>query len=236
MMSASLSGDAFHIQRDQTTKYDRYPEIFAAVRRLCGAAGALDVLSFGCSTGEEPLTLGELYLPQARIVALEASPAILDIARAKGTLDGRITWEVSSPEALARHGPYDVIFAMSVLCRWPTLENVPDASEVFPYEQYLHMVTMLDTQLRPGGLFVIYNAHYSFADTVLVSGYEIVLDPEIADSGYVKKYDRRGREIIGYRASDVIYRKLRDPPPCSGRLLRFIDRDGRPLGSVCTRL
>jgi 2-polyprenyl-3-methyl-5-hydroxy-6-metoxy-1,4-benzoquinol methylase len=231
-----MTGDAFHIQRDQTTKYDRHPEIFAAVRRLCGDAASLDVLSFGCSTGEEPLTLGQVYLPQARIVALEAWPAILDIARAKGTLDGRITWDLSSPETLAAHGPYDVIFAMSVLCRWPTLEHSEDASELFPYAQYLEMVAMLDAQLRPGGLLAIYNAHYSFADTELVCGYEIVLDPAVADNAYIKKYDRRSREIVGYRATDVVYRKLREPPPTvAGRVLRFIDRDGRPLGNLCTR-
>jgi hypothetical protein len=235
-MTGALSGEAFHIQRDETTKYDRHPAIFAAVRHLIGGGAGLAVLSFGCSTGEEPLSLGQIYLPEARIVALEAWPAILEIARAKGTLDGRITWDLSSPETLARHGPYDAIFAMSVLCRWPTLELSEDASELFPFAQYLQMAAMLDAQLRPGGLLVIYNSHYNFADTDLVSGYEIVLDPAIEDNAYVKKYDRHSREIVGYRATDVIYRKLRQPPPpCGGRMLRFIDRDGRPLGNLCTR-
>jgi chemotaxis methyl-accepting protein methylase len=47
------------------TAPNRYPEIFAAA--VAAAAAARRILSFGCSTGEECVSLAE-YFPKAEII------------------------------------------------------------------------------------------------------------------------------------------------------------------------
>ena len=225
----------FQIQRDGTTVEDRYPEIFKTVGRLCAGKTDVRVLSFGCSTGEEPYTLSTRYLPQAQIVGLDASVTSVEAAKRARSLGESIVYDISTEETLARYGPYDVIFAMSVLCRWPDLADIVDASNVFPFKRYLEMVRLLDEQLVPGGLLVIFNSNYSFLDSALISSYEIILIPQLLDNGYVKHFDRNSRAIENYCGTDAVYRKLTDTaPPVRGRTLRFADEDGRRLGTVCT--
>lgn len=240
MTSLTISNseaEAFQIQRDRTTKSDRYPNIFSAVRHLLKdkADAPPKILSFGCSTGEEPLSLATLYFPTSSIIGLDASPEAIAVAKSERSLQGRIVYDVSTPETLEKYGPYDAIFAMSVLCRWPTLENIADASELFPFPSYVKMVETLDRSLRKGGLLVIYNSHYSFSDTDLISNYEIALVPTIRENGYVKHFDREGREIVDYIGTETIYRKFPDAPNLSAKVLRFIDESGRPIGRLCAR-
>ena len=64
------------------TAPDRHPALFAlAAERLAGTAEPR-ILSFGCSTGEEPITLAR-YLPQARIDGLDINPRNVAEARRK---------------------------------------------------------------------------------------------------------------------------------------------------------
>jgi CheR methyltransferase, SAM binding domain len=236
--SSTISPEAgqFQIQRDHTTKADRHPEIFSTVKRLCeGRIGEPRILSFGCSTGEEPFTLATSYFHSGKIFALDSSVTVLDIARRARSIDDRIVYDVSTQSTLAQYGPYDVIFAMSVLCRWPALSEAEDASELFPFTRYLEMVTTLHNNLKAGGFLVIYNANYNFVDTDLISFYEIVLAPEIKDNGYVRHFDRNCKAIPDYFATDVIYRKMSTSHPAKGtRILRVGDENCQPLGAICT--
>jgi hypothetical protein len=55
-------------QAKSTTKLNRYPEIFAAATKA--APSARKILSFGCSTGEECVTLAN-YFPTAQIIGAD---------------------------------------------------------------------------------------------------------------------------------------------------------------------
>ncbi len=63
-------------QAANNTRYDRYPEIFRTARLAAGPQ-PLRILSFGCSTGEEPRTLAEKYFATSQILGVDVAPDVL---------------------------------------------------------------------------------------------------------------------------------------------------------------
>src|ERR1700677_1126976 len=113
------------IQESTVTAYDRYPAIFAATSKIYHFLSKRPprVLSFGCSIGDETTCLADKYFPDSQIIGLDVSESALDSARQRlGTR--HITYATSTPDNLAFNGPYDIIFAMSVLCKWPESQNL----------------------------------------------------------------------------------------------------------------
>ncbi len=197
------------IQNRTDTEEDRYPEIFRTslvlVRRVTSAA---NVLSFGCSTGEEPLTLATKYFtaPDDRIVGVDVDQAVLNRARAFRA-HPRITYARSSDEGLTRLGPFDAIFAMSVLCRWPETKTANDASQLFPFEHFEYSLELLASALRSGGLLCIYNANYRFTDTAVAGHFDAIRLPNVPESGFVRKFGRDGRPLADQTYDMAIFTK-----------------------------
>lgn len=200
----------FAAQLNNATDSDRHPDIFTTARELVAneKIDEINILSFGCSTGKEPYVLATKYFRGARIVAVDISAAVLEIAKTEHSIPGTITYDLSSPENIKKHGPYDVIFAMSVLCRWPDLAGQSDASDLFPFSKYLELVTVLRDNLRKGGLLVIYNASYDFSHVDFIDEFEIVKTPANISNGYVKRFGRDGIAIKCYTGTELVYRKL----------------------------
>jgi len=151
---------------------DRYPEIFSVCRDYCAGTPDLRILSYGCSTGEEILTLRR-YFPSALIVGAEINRNSLAIARRKISDDRTVLIE-SDPAAISKRGPFDVIFCMAVLQRTPMLvaeKGIKDLSQMYPFEKYDAKVSELDSWLKPGGLLVVHHSQYSLADAAVASKY-----------------------------------------------------------------
>ena len=104
--AASLLHPGCH-QGPNRTALNRYPEVFAAA-----APGARRILSFGCSTGEECVTLAE-YFPKAEIVGADINPVIL--LQARKHRSDRIRFVYASDRILSGLGGFDAIFCMAVL-------------------------------------------------------------------------------------------------------------------------
>jgi hypothetical protein len=165
-------GEVVH-QTAARTWMDRYPDIFTAVRDHLGASSDVAILSFGCSTGEEIVSLRQ-YLPQARLVGAEINERSLAICRAR-PVDDRIAFVYSSPEHIEAHAPYDAIFCMAVLQRDPhnvAKKKVQSLKDVYPFERFDEQITLFDRWLKPGGLMVVHNAHYQVIDATVYSRYE----------------------------------------------------------------
>jgi len=125
----------------------RYDEMLDAIV-ACLIDGPADVLELGCGTGALTARLAERY-PEARLLAIDASPEMLDLARARvvgagaaaGGLVAETTFEQSRFEAL--HVPdaaYDLIASNM------SLHHIVDKG---PFYAKLH------AGLRPGGLLVM---------------------------------------------------------------------------------
>jgi 2-polyprenyl-3-methyl-5-hydroxy-6-metoxy-1,4-benzoquinol methylase len=195
-------------QVKNSTSYDRYPGIFASVRDYVERHRERPpkLLSFGCSTGEECFALRNLYFPGAVIYGAEIDKRNLAACRAANS-DPEIHFIQSSNEQLQEHAPYDVIFAMSVLCRWPETQNIRDASAVYPVTVFDEVCRDLDALLAPGGLLVLYNTNFRFADSPLASNYRVLKDARVPESGFVHKFDRQNRKLEDQASDEVIFIK-----------------------------
>src|SRR5262245_15793576 len=107
--AASLLHPSCH-QGPNRTALNRYPEVFAAA--AAAAPDARRILSFGCSSGEECVTLAE-YFPKAEIVGADINPVIL--LQARKYRSDRIRFVYASDRILSGLGGFDAIFCMAVL-------------------------------------------------------------------------------------------------------------------------
>ena len=155
---ASLLHPGCH-QGPNRTALNRYPEIFAAA--AAAAPDARRILSFGCSSGEECVTLAD-YFPNAEIVGAEINPVIL--LKAMKRRSKRIRFVYASDRILRRLGGFDAVFCMAVL----------RSAGHYPFEIYEERALFLETLVRPGGLLVIHNSPYRFGDTARKWSYETV--------------------------------------------------------------
>lgn len=148
----------------QTTPYtreERYPRIFDLAANL--APNARRILSFGCSTGEELVSLRRRF-PTAQIVGAEVNPRSRRIAARRVSDDPNC--RVVNPRAI--DGSFDVIFALAVFQREPhkfAQIGVENLSLHYPHERFDRAVRTLADALRTGGIFCIANAHYRIEDS-----------------------------------------------------------------------
>jgi len=158
------------------TCLDRYPDIFRFARERIGDSESHRILSFGCATGEEVLTLHR-YFPLAAIDGVDINRR--SIARAK-----RMTKEVGGDRlrfcvghsAGATEGLYDAVFCMSVF-RHGGLGAVGKnnrCDHLIRFDDFARTVNELARRIKPGGLFFIVNSNFRFGDTATSKEFEVV--------------------------------------------------------------
>ena len=193
---------SWNIQVATWTTNNRYPGIFRTVRRRVAAKlgpdlgeGKLKILSFGCSTGSEVSTLRS-YFPEAIICACDINQSALASASEALLLDEAIIFK-SSPEEIAKHGPFDIIFAMSVLCRFPESmgTQINNLNDIYRFSDFERVVRVLTENLRKGGMLCLYNTNYSFLQLPLSEGFRIVRSPLIGTRGFVDQFDASGERL-----------------------------------------
>ena len=150
-------------QTENWTGLDRYPEIFTATAAV--APDARSVLSFGCSTGEECVTLAR-YFPKAQIVGADIN--LLNLLLAMKHRSDRIRFVFASDRTLSGLGGFEVLFCMSVL-RNPKSKR---RAGLYPFERFEERALFLESLVLPGGILVIHNAMYRFGDTAHKSSYQ----------------------------------------------------------------
>ena len=203
--SGVLAGEFNQIET--TTAYDRYPELFSSVRNLVSPRDTeeMKILSYGCSTGEECWSLRN-YFPNARIVGVDVNKRSLGAARAKNA-DPEIQFLSSTPDNLVDHGPYDVIFALSVLCRWPETQFITDASKLYPFQKFNDTIVLLDSVLSVGGLKTILNANYHFSDASVADRYQVCSSPDVSKYECVHKFSKDNVKISVDEPGEWVFRK-----------------------------
>ena len=152
-------------QGPNRTALDRYPEIFAAA--AAAAPDAQRILSFGCSTGEECVTLAR-YFPNAQIVGTDINP--VNLLKARKHRSERIRFVYASDRILTGFGGFDAVFCMTVLRTWKRKR----IAEFYPFDRFAERALFLESLVRPNGLLVIYRATYRFGDTPHQWAYEAI--------------------------------------------------------------
>ena len=198
---------ARHIHQDVTlTCPNRYPRLFGEARDLLAAIPAPTILSFGCSGGDEVLSLQD-YMPEANVIGAELNRARLRQCR-RLPPHPRRSFIHSIPATIAAHGPYDAIFCMAVLTRRPhTVEATGrrNIRDFYPFALFADTVTFLTSQVRDSGLLVVEHTMYRVED---VDG--LPLEPVIGRSTYPAKgprFDPAGNRIDPQPVVSRIFRK-----------------------------
>ena len=192
----------WQVQISTWTANNRYPGIFRTVRARVAQRkgsdlfqGRLKILSFGCSNGAELSSL-RAYFPDAQLYGCDVNAEVLRTA-AEGLLMDEVLLFVSSPEALVAHGPFDIVFAMSVLCRFPesAAARLDDLRTVYNPEDFALTVDALVGSLRPDGILALYNTNYPFAALPASRRFRAVTSALIQSNGFVDKFDLSGRRL-----------------------------------------
>jgi len=189
------------------TALDRHPELFSALRDGLADLPRPRILSFGCSTGEEILTLRS-YIPHAELAGIDINRHRLRQARRKAH-DRSIRFLVAGSIGETDAGTFDAITCLNVLHRSQTLHQWP--AEPTPYLSFAafeRAVLDLDRALRPGGILVLDFMSFNFTETAVAKNYAaIVTTVRLGEP--VKRYDRNNQPILlppGEQAS--LWRKL----------------------------
>jgi len=190
----------WNVQVATWTSNNRYPGIFRTVQgRIAERLGPdlgearLKILSFGCSNGSEVSTLRS-YFPEALIYACDVNPTALHSAAELLLMDEAIVF-LSSPKSIAEHGPFDVIFAMSVLCRFPESVNpvMTNFRTVYRFEDFEDTTELLASNLKQNGIVCLYNTNYDFLQTAIAKQFRVVRSPLVASNGFVDRFDPDGQ-------------------------------------------
>ncbi|HRJ29542.1 MAG TPA: methyltransferase domain-containing protein [Cyclobacteriaceae bacterium] len=193
-------------QLTSTTSENRYPELFEEARKaLIGSAAAgINILSYGCSTGEECLSLRR-YFSNSRIVGVDINRSNLQIAKSNID-DPGIEFQMSNETNIKASGPYHAIFCLSVLCRWEDTKFLQNCANVYPFSKYEATITFLANQIEKGGVLIIYNSNFRFEDTRVFGEFDIINTPSVSDSGFVVKFDSFNNRVETLHRH-CIYRK-----------------------------
>ena len=178
------------------------------MRDLNSETADLRILSFGCSTGEEIQSLDARYFSGVHIDGVDIDEAALSAARAKTCAINTV--EIFDFDAFAsRSDTYDLIFAMSVLCRWPTTKGLSDISKVYPFAAFAETATLLHERLTPGGHLVIFNANYRFEDTDVFDGNYDVVHLAFEEDQFVHRFAADGKRLDPAGGGGVVFHRRR---------------------------
>ncbi|MCA8907783.1 MAG: class I SAM-dependent methyltransferase [Rhodospirillaceae bacterium] len=210
------------------TERNRYGWLFPALRSLeC----AFDmrfrrILSYGCSSGLECLTLRDLF-PDAIVVGTDANPEMIEEARKTCDEDTNILitpydefWSITDH--------FDMICCMSVLFeiqtqyipkpewvsrmassehRLSTLQGFGAWLETkFPFSEFESIVSGLDKRLNGGGLMVLMNANYRLLETSFGQNYQAILFPG-TNIETMPKFHRDYGVIDQAEYTEIVFRK-----------------------------
>ncbi|MEH7180540.1 class I SAM-dependent methyltransferase [Neobacillus vireti] len=164
-------------QTTSLTCINRYPTIFLACQEYFNGKEDLKILSYGCSTGEEVLTLRQFF-PNAQIIGTDINKRSLELCK-KLPVDDNITFIYSSPREIEKHGPYDAIFCMPVLQRNPhevAAKGISNLKKIYSFEKFETQIMALDKLLNQKGLLIVHYTQYSLCDTRVASKYGVLGD------------------------------------------------------------
>lgn len=147
------------------------------------------ILSFGCSTGEEIVTLRSLF-PQADLYGCEWDADVRSVARQSVGHLARII--DSTEEELAKNAPYDLINCSAVLCLNPPTQ----IAHKFPSREFDNILRLLDRVLATDGVLVITNASYRFQSTPIAGKYDPVRSDIVHHTGFVDVFAHDGRPFL----------------------------------------
>jgi SAM-dependent methyltransferase len=201
-------------QAANVTRGNRYPEIFAFVRSQLGADFDGRILSFGCSTGEEVITL-RVYFPRAFIKGIDINPGnIATFQRWLARLpDARVAVECAGSTAGEDSSSFDAIFCMAVLRDGAlSSSNADDCTRYFPFSRFAGATSDFARCLKPGGLLVIRHSNFRLCDAPAGAGFEAIMREPHKNRRGTPLFGPDNRRMTGVIYEDAVFRKTSRAP------------------------
>jgi methylase of polypeptide subunit release factors len=160
------------IQTSSATRMNRYPHLFEIASKELKEIPHPKILSFGCSTGEELLSIKE-YISKAEIVGVDINHRAISIAK-KRDPSGAFHYFHSLDEAWKIEASFDCIFALAVFQKSEHRDqNQKIALDSFTFNKFEEMVGQLDSMLKKKGLLIIEHSDYAFQDLKISQNYSV---------------------------------------------------------------
>ena len=191
-------------QEASTTEYNRHPDIFDFLK-IKYKDKNIKILSFGCSTGEECVSLNK-YLPNASILGIDINKKSLAKAKQNNSKQN-ISYKYCEPNEIINLGEFDVVIAISVLCKHPEAIYLNELTTIYPFERYEEMVNKLDAILKEGGLLIIRSSNYIFSDVKISNKYELIENNNARKPKSFPKFNSKGLKKTDYIENKEIFKK-----------------------------
>lgn len=192
-----------------TTKFDRYPGIFAFISKKLQDVPNPRILSFGCSTGEEVFSLRQ-YFPGIEIVGIDINPRNIAVCRKKLAHyeDSLIHFKLSGSSENEPESFYDAIFCMSVFRHGDLgASNAASCDHLIRFDEFEKMVADLCRCLMPGGYLIIRNSNFRFEDTIAAAKFDVMLRIKENFRADTPLYGPDNKRLPDIPYNDVIFYK-----------------------------
>ncbi|HEY2483293.1 MAG TPA: class I SAM-dependent methyltransferase [Caulobacteraceae bacterium] len=199
-------------QPDNYTEPDRYPDLFRLAAREIGDGPEKQILSFGCSTGEEVFALRGCF-PTAHIHGIDINRRNIAVCNRKLAEDPDPAIDFRTAGSAAGEDPdsYDAIFCMAIFRHGALGDRVRDrCDDLIRFQDFDNAIADLTRALKRGGLLFIENSHFRFSDTSAFPDFEVVGEArreQRETDGPI--YDRDNRLIAGVNDRDIAFRKAK---------------------------
>lgn len=191
------------------TSPDRYPAIFSFVRDALRQTSAPDLLSYGCSVGEEVFSLRR-YFPAATITGVDINAHSIGLARQRlaSAPDPQLDFQcLPSPNALPS-AAYDAIFCMAVLRHGDLQADKPDRCDpILPFAAAEMVANELARCVRPGGYLCLWYYHFPFSRMAAAKGFDVVLELPAGAHENQPVYGPDNQRIAGAPMTQAVFRK-----------------------------
>jgi pyruvyl transferase EpsO len=154
------------------------------------------ILSFGCSSGEECITLKNIF-KNCDIYGTDIRNDLEEICKSKN-----ISFITSNN---LPNYKFDMIFCMSILCCHPILNNKKNSSMIYPFKKFDELLIFIDSLLNVNGLLIIYNSNYMFNDSSIFYKYNVITIDEPKDE--LKKFDKN-EDLWEGEYKNFIFKKI----------------------------
>lgn len=185
---------------------DRYPWLFEfAAREL--TPQDLNILSFGCSRGDEVFTLRR-YFPLAALRGIDVDARNIATCRARAGSDARMSFHTAATTHGEPSNAFDAIFCLAVLVLGDLTTR--DAKRCDPYLRFADFESVVSDFarcLKPGGLLFIHTSNFRFGDTAVARDFDVVLEASPEQLAPDVIYDCNNRLLLGTRYLPVGFRK-----------------------------
>lgn len=164
-----------HFQISNQTRLNRYPLIFQTSRDylISQNKAQLKLLSFGCSTGEEVLSLAS-YMPDAHIVGVDINKRCIEICRRNNQNQQHLFYPYNSKE-FENEKSFDAIFCMAVFQRTENRTRTNNSiAKGITFQRFESEISKLDSKLNEKGLLIIDHTDFDFRETKYALRYQFL--------------------------------------------------------------